>query len=147
MAQLYEVVETRLALERAFAFIADFSNSERWDPGTAWSKAPGDPTPAVGTVYQLGVRVGGRVALMEYRITELEPNSRVVLRGLGSNVQATDDIRFERMPQGTRIEYRADIRLTGWMKLLAPFAGGAFAKIARDAREGMATTLNALASS
>ena len=31
------------------------------------------------------------------------------------------------------------------MRLVAPFAGGAFAKIARDAREGMQATLDALA--
>jgi carbon monoxide dehydrogenase subunit G len=145
MAQLHEVVETRLPLEQAFAFIADFSNSERWDPGTAWSKALGDPTPAVGKAYQLGVRMGGRVAPMEYRITELQPNARVVLRGSGSNVEATDDIGFEATATGTRIDYRANIRLTGWMRLLAPFAGGAVAKIGRDAREGMQSTLDGMA--
>ena len=145
MAELHEVVETRLPLERAFEFIADFSNSERWDPGTAWSRPVGAPRPAVGTAYELGVRMGRRVAKMEYRIVELQPNSRVVLKGSGSNVEATDDIRFERTPAGTRIDYRADIRLTGMLRLVSPFAGGAFAKIGRDARDGMQATLDALA--
>ena len=148
MAALHEIVATRLPLERAFEFIADFSNSERWDPGTAWSKPVGDPRPAaVGNTYELGVRMGGRVAPMQYSITALEPNARVVLRGTGSSVEATDDIRFERTATGTRIDYRADIRLTGWMRLVAPFAGRAFAKIARDAREGMSSTLDAMAAS
>jgi carbon monoxide dehydrogenase subunit G len=145
MAVLHEVVETRLPLDQAFAFIADFSNSERWDPGTAWSKPLGDPTPAVGATYQLGVRMGSRVTPMEYRITKLEPHARVVLEGSGSNVRATDDIGFEATPSGTRIQYRANIRLTGWLRLIAPFAGGAFRKIARDAREGMKSTLDSMA--
>jgi hypothetical protein len=145
MAVLNEIVETRLALEPAFNFIADFSNSEKWDPGTAWSRAQGDPSPRVGAKYLLGVRMGSRVAEMEYRITALEPNARVVLQGSGSNVEATDDIRFSSTPTGTRVEYNADIRLTGWLRLLAPFTGGAFEKIARDAREGMTAALNGLA--
>lgn len=145
MAALHEIIETRLGLERAFDFIADFSNSAEWDPGTAWSRGGNDGPPQVGSTYRLGVRMGGRVAPMEYRITELEPNSRVVLRGSGSNVEATDDIRFSPSPAGTRIEYRADIRLTGWMRLLEPFAGRAFARIARDARAGMQSTLDGMA--
>ena len=145
MAVLHEVVETPLALEEAFAFIADFANSERWDPGTASSVALDAHPPAVGSRYRLGVRMGNRVAPMEYRIVELEPDSRVVLRGSGSGVEATDDIRFERTDQGTRIDYRADIHLTGWLRLVAPLAGRAFAKIARDAREGMEGTLDGLA--
>ena len=145
MAVLNEIVETRLALEPAFNFIADFSNSEKWDPGTAWSRPEGDPTPRVGATYRLGVRMGSRVAEMDYKITTHEPNGRVVLQGSGSSVHATDDIRFSATPTGTRIEYNADIRLTGWLRLLAPFTGGAFDKIARDAREGMTATLNAMA--
>ena len=60
--------ETALPIERAFAFVADFSNAERWDPGVAWSKAVAEPAPRVGAEYELGVRMGGRVAPMSYRI-------------------------------------------------------------------------------
>ena len=83
---------------------------------------------------------------MDYEITVLEPSSRVVLTGTGSGVQAVDDIRFEATATGTRIDYTADIRLTGLMRLAGPFAGGAFAKIARDARDGMKRALDQLAS-
>jgi carbon monoxide dehydrogenase subunit G len=89
--------------------------------------------------------MAGRIAPMEYRITVLEPNAKVVLRGEGSNVEATDEISFSATPSGTRIDYRADIRLTGLLRLAGPFASGAFAKIAREAREGMRSTLDAMA--
>ena len=130
MARLHETLETALPIERAFAFVADFSNADRWDPGVAWSKAVSGATPAVGVEYELGVRMGGRVAPMSYRITLLKPAERVVLGGRGSNVAAVDDIRFER---------------TGWLRLAAPFARGSFAAIARNARDGMQRTLDALA--
>jgi hypothetical protein len=46
---------------------------------------------------------------------------------------------------GTRIDYTADIRLGGLMRLAQPFVGGAFAKIARDALDGMQRALDARA--
>ncbi len=142
MATLNERIETALPLDEAFAFVADFANSKDWDPGVATSERI-DPGPlAVGARYQLGVRMGGGIASMEYEVTALEPLRRVVLAGEGSGVSAVDDIRFEATPSGTRIDYTADIRLRGVKRIVAPFAGGAFAKIARQARDGMQRALD-----
>jgi carbon monoxide dehydrogenase subunit G len=82
---------------------------------------------------------------MEYRISVFEPPSRVVLVGSGSGVSAVDEIRFGPAGTGTRIDYIADIRLGGLLRLAQPFLGGAFAKIARNAADGMGRTLAARA--
>ncbi len=82
---------------------------------------------------------------MDYEVTAFEPGRRVVLAGSGSGVAAVDQIRFEATPTGTRIDYVADIRLQGLMRLFTPFAGGALARIARDARDGMQRALDARA--
>lgn len=142
MTILRERIDTTLPLDEAFAFIADFANAERWDPGVVTSERIGSGPLGVGARYRLGVRMGGRVAPMEYEITTFEPSRRVVLTGAGSGVAAIDDIRFEATPSGTRIDYLADIRLRGLLRLVAPFAGGAFARIARDARDGMQRALD-----
>lgn len=141
MAILRETVETPLARDEAFAFVADFANAAQWDPGVIASAQLGDGPVGVGTRYQLLVRMGGRAAPMTYTVTAWEPGRRVVLAGTGSGVRATDEIRFEPAASGTRIAYTADIRLTGWRRLLAPFARGALARVARDAREGLAGEL------
>jgi carbon monoxide dehydrogenase subunit G len=78
---------------------------------------------------------------MTYEVTTWEPGRRVVLDGAGSNVVARDEIRFEPTATGTRVDYTADIRLTGWMRLAEPFAGGAFERIATDAAAGMQRAL------
>ena len=145
MPVLLEQIETTLPLPAAFAFIADFANAERWDPGVASSVQVNPGPVGVGTRYRLGVRMGRRVAPMEYEVTTYEPNQRVVLRGSGSGVAALDDIRFAATPSGTRIDYVADIRLRGVMALATPFAGGTFRAIARNARDGMQRMLDALA--
>jgi carbon monoxide dehydrogenase subunit G len=142
MPLLHETIETRLEPEAAFDFIADFANASAWDPGTATSRRIDDGPIRVGSRFALGVRMAGAVRPMDYRIVELEPGRRVVLAGSGSGVEATDTISFEPSSGGTRIEYRADIRLVGWRRLLAPVAGGAFARIAREARDGMQRTLD-----
>jgi carbon monoxide dehydrogenase subunit G len=82
---------------------------------------------------------------MEYRITEFDAPRRVVLTGTGPGVSAVDEIRFERAGAVTRIDYTADIRLGGLLRIAQPFLGAAFAKIGRDALDGMQRALDAQA--
>ncbi len=142
MPRLHETIETRLPIDETFALVADFANCSQWDPNTVTSDRIDDGPVRVGARYRLGVRQRGGIVPMEYRVTAWEPGRRVVLAGEGSGVRATDEIRFESIPSGTRVDYTADINLTGWMRLVGPFAGGALEKIARDAAAGMQRVLD-----
>jgi carbon monoxide dehydrogenase subunit G len=141
MTVLKERIDTSLAVAEAFAFVADFANAERWDPGVATSVRTDDGPLGVGATYRLGVRMAGRAVPMDYRVTEFEPDDRVVLTGSGRGVRAIDDIRFYPTATGTRIEYTADIRLVGLLRPAGPFAGASLARIGRAAREGMERAL------
>jgi carbon monoxide dehydrogenase subunit G len=142
MPRLHETIETPLPIDETFAFVADFANARHWDPGVASSERL-DPGPVgVGARYRLGIRMRGRVSPMEYRVTAYEPNRRVVLAGEGSGVRAVDEIRFAPAGGGTRIDYTADITLTGLLMLALPFSAGTFRKIATDALAGMQRALD-----
>ena len=65
MTRLHQQIETRLPLDAAFAFVADFANATRWDPGVATSEPVDDRPVGLGARYRLGVRMRGRVTLME----------------------------------------------------------------------------------
>ena len=145
MTRLTERIETTLPIDDVFAYVANFANSSEWDPGTATSERIDAGPVGLGARYRLGVRMQGRVAPMEYRITAFEAPRRVVLTGAGSGVASVDEIRFEPTAAGTRIDYTADIRLGGVLRLVQPFLGGAFSKIARDAVGGMQRALDARA--
>ena len=145
MTRLTEQIQTSLPIDDVFAFVADFANSMYWDPGVATSERIDAGPVGLGARYRLGVKMRGRVTPMEYRITTFDAPRRVVLTGEGSGVSAIDEIRFEPAGTGTRIDYTADIRLAGLMRLAQPFLGGAFAKIARDALDGMQRALDARA--
>ena len=147
MTRLTEQIETPLSIDAAFAFVADFANSSIWDPGVASSERLNPGPVGVGARYRLGVKLGGRVAPMEYRISVFEAPNRVVLVGAGSGVAAVDEIRFAPAGKGTRIDYAADIRLNGWMRLIQPFLGRAFSRIARNAIGGMQRELDRRAAS
>jgi carbon monoxide dehydrogenase subunit G len=146
MTRLHEEIETTLPPDVAFGFVADFANSERWDPGVRSSVRLDSGPVGVGATYKLEVKMGGRFAPMEYCVTDFEPGRRVVLTGKGSGVSAVDEIQFEPSSGGTRIHYTADIKLGGVLRLLQPFLGGAFRKVAADARDGMKNTLDEMAS-
>jgi hypothetical protein len=75
-------------------------------------------------------------------VAELERPRRVLLVGSGSGVDAVDEIRFDRVGSGTRIEYIADIRLRGWRRFVQPFLGRVFDGIGRDAANGMRVALD-----
>ena len=137
MTRLHERIETTLPLEETFDYIADFANARHWDPGVAAARRLDDGPVAAGSTFELEVRMGGRVAPMAYRISTLERPNRVVLTGTGSGVDAIDDIRFEARPGGTVVDYTADIRLRGLLRLAQPLLRRSFERIGRDAADGM----------
>lgn len=147
MPTLRETITTELPPAEAFAFVADFANAPAWDPGTVTSERIGTGPVGVGARYSLGVRMRGKVVPMEYRIESFDPPRRVVLHGSGSGVEARDEITFSADSAGSRIDYVAEIHLTGPMRLLEPFLGGVFAKLGRDAHDGMTRALDKLARS
>ena len=142
MTTLRERIETPLPIDETFAYVADFANSQEWDPGVATAVRLDTGPVRVGSRYRLGVRMGGRVAPMEYRISVFEPPTRVILTGEGSGVTAVDDIRFEPAGYGTRVDYTADIKLGGFLGLIQPLLGRAFGNLARNAVGGMQRTLD-----
>jgi hypothetical protein len=147
MTKLTESLETSLPQERAFAYVADWSRQAEWDPNTVSSEPIGEGVaPRVGARYALQVKMGPRAVPMEYRITELDAPDRLVLVGEGSGVWSQDVITFSQTPSGTRVDYEAEIRLSGVLGLLQPLLGRAFDGIARGAVAGMKRELEAQAS-
>ena len=147
MTRLERRLETRLGIDDAFAFVADFANAMHWDPGVATSEATSTGPTGKGSSYRLGVRMGSKVSTMDYRITEFEAPRKVVLAGTGSGVTATDEIRFtpSAAGTGTSIDYIADIRLGGFLGLIQPLLGRQFESLAKNAVDGMKKALDARA--
>ena len=145
MTRVHERITAVLPVEAAFDYIADFATNAEWDPNTTAARRLDEGPLGVGTHYELHVRMGGRTAPMTYRITEYDRPNRVVLVGEGSGVSSVDDIRFERSAGGTTVDYAADIRLGGFLRLVQPFLGSRFERLGKDAAAGMTRELQRLA--
>ena len=145
MAMLKGSLTTPLPRELAFEYIADWSRQAEWDPNTVTSTRIGDGESEVGARYALEVKMGPRVLPMEYRITEREAPSRLVLIGEGSGVWTEDVITFTEVESGTHVDYQAELKLTGLLRYAEPFLGRAYDGITKGAIEGMQRELDARA--
>ena len=147
MTKLVESVETPLPMAAAFDYVADFSRQAEWDPNTLTSKRIDDGELGVGARFALDVKFGRKTAPMEYRITEYQAPTKVVLIGDGSGVWTEDVITFSETATGTRVDYEAEIKLSGLPGVVQPLLGRAFDGIARGVVAGMKRELDALATS
>jgi carbon monoxide dehydrogenase subunit G len=145
MTRIHERIEVDLPIDAAFDYIADFANNAEWDPNTTAAHRIDEGPVGVGAQYRVDVRIGNRTAPMTYRITEYDRPRRVVLVGEGSGVSSVDDIRFQESAGRTAVDYVADIRLGGLLRLVQPFLGGRFDRLGKDAASGMFRELNELA--
>jgi hypothetical protein len=147
VTRLAEHLITTLDRETAFRYVADFSRQAEWDPNTVSARRIDAGDLGVGARFALQVKVGRKAVPMEYRITEYEAPTRVVLVGEGGGVWSQDVITFTEVPDGTRVDYVAEIKLGGLLGLAQPLLGPALARVGRGAVEGMQRELDRLAGS
>ncbi len=146
MASYQTLVATALSADRAFAYLADFTNITQWDPGTqsAEQATPGEV--GVGTVFQLSVRFLGRGVPLEYHVVAYDAAARTItLRADNGSVVATDTITV--MPRGTGsvVDYRADLQPKSLAWLFDPPLRLLFRVIAGQGRAGMLRELQRIA--
>lgn len=141
------VVERRIRVARSaadcFAYLADFSTCEQWDAGVDRARKLTPGAPAVGSEFDLQLRVLGRRVPMRYRLTALDPNRELVLKGQGDGFAVLDRIGFLAMgEQQTEIHYRADMDLGAIPALVRPLAQAWCERIGTVAMQGLQSALD-----
>jgi uncharacterized protein YndB with AHSA1/START domain len=134
-------VDTPLA--KVFPYLADFTTTNEWDPGTVRTvRQSGDGE--VGTRYHNTSKFGGRETELVYVLESLEPNRRIALRGENKTVVAHDTMELTGDSAGTTVTYTADFAFKGLARLVAPLLAPAFKKLGDDAEQGMREALSRL---
>lgn len=137
-------IETGCPADEAFAFVADFSTTERWDPGIVEAKRLDDGPIGVGSRFELVSKFGSREQTIVYEITRFDPPRSVTLLGEGETFRGTDVISFEsREGGGTRVRYEADLGLKGFAALALPFIRKRLDTMSDDAVAGLKSALDA----
>ncbi|UCE87718.1 MAG: SRPBCC family protein [Deltaproteobacteria bacterium] len=141
MAYYRAELDVRRPIDEVFAYLADFSNTERWDPGVVSAKQRDDGPVTVGTEFEVVATFLGQELPLVYRIVQYDPPGRVVLEAENDNLRSVDTITFEKTARGTRLTYDANLTLKG-VRYVADFALHlAFQWIGRRALEGLRAAL------
>ncbi|WP_370249145.1 SRPBCC family protein [Nocardioides sp.] len=138
-----------VAPEVVFDYLADFTATESWDPGTVSTvRTSGDG--GLGTTYTNVSRFLGRKVTVRYTCITFDRPSHVVFRGRNGRATATDDLSFapaetdDGVP-GTRITYRATFDFGQPLNLLVPpLMRGRVEALADETVEALTTALLAL---
>lgn len=140
--RLKETREINRPIAEVFAYTADFSNVEEWDPGVKEAHQTSSGATGVGTTYHVLVKFGAREIPMTYEITEYERDSRVVLHGKGETLEALDDIKFTESPNGTLVDYTADLEFKNWIRFFVPLMSPMLKNVGTKALDGLVESLS-----
>jgi carbon monoxide dehydrogenase subunit G len=108
-------------IETVFDYLADFTHTNEWDPGTVETRrTSGDG--GVGTTYANTSEFIGRKTDLTYETLTHERPTRLVFRGKNKTATATDTLTFSPTGDGpsTQVHYRADFEFGFPISLVAP---------------------------
>jgi len=130
MPSVERTFEVVAPLDDVFDYLADFTHTEQWDPGTVSTTRLDDGPLAVGSRFRNVSEFMGRRTELEYTLRELDHGKRLVFSGVNRTARATDHLTFSGDSGRTTITYRADFEFHGFAKLVGPFIKPALERIA-----------------
>jgi uncharacterized protein YndB with AHSA1/START domain len=141
--RLQKTVVVDKPLAEVFAYLADFTTTTEWDPGTVSTvRQRGDGS--IGTTYLNTSTFLGRQTELTYEVREFVPDERIRLRGENPTVVAIDTMSFRKVEAGTEVTYEAEFTFKGPARFLAPLLRPALERLGRQAQTGMREALRRL---
>ena len=109
------------SVESVFDYLADFTHTNDWDPGTLETRrTSGDG--GIGTTYANRSEFLGRETELTYETITHERPIHLQFRGTNKTATATDSLTFSPVGDGasTQVHYRADFEFRFPVSLVAP---------------------------
>ncbi|PZS14079.1 MAG: polyketide cyclase [Pseudonocardiales bacterium] len=144
MITVQRAVEVDRPLEAVFDYLADFTHTEQWDPGTVSTVRTDSGPLGVGARFHNVSEFRGRRTELDYRVMRFDPGEHLTFTGDNRTVTATDDLALRASASGTHITYRAHFRFKRWARLAEPLLKRGFQKIADDTVAQLRATLETL---
>jgi hypothetical protein len=113
-----------------FDYLADFTNTEEWDPGTrSCERISGDG--GVGTTYRNVSSFLGRESEIIYTTVELERPTRIHLTGHNEQFDGHDVLGIRAHGTGSEVTYTAEFAFSGAARLAVPVVAAYLPLLAR----------------
>ncbi|MTD43388.1 polyketide cyclase [Conexibacter sp. W3-3-2] len=143
MARYVATVPSSRDADAAFAYMADFTNAQEWDPGVVRGERLDDGPIGLGSRFKITVK-SLRESSLVYEITEYDAAARrLVLRGTNALVISVDEISVSPSADGSgsEVTYDADLVFRGPLRLLDPILKLSFKSIGDKAAAGLRETI------
>lgn len=119
MPSVERTVTVDQPVERVWAYVSDWRNTEEWDPPTVSTvRTSGDG--GVGTTYHNVSKFLGSEQDVHYVVTESVDSERLQLAGDAGSIKLLDTITFRSTGTGTEVTYHAEFTPQGAAKLAEP---------------------------
>ena len=142
--KLERTVTVDVPIRTAFDYLADFTTTTQWDPGTV-STIRDEGDGGVGTTYLNTSRFLGRETSLTYVVEEFEPDAVIRLRGENETVLSVDTMTFRSTGSATTVTYTAEFTFKGLSRLAAPLLRPALNRLGDGAESGLRAALTNLA--
>jgi carbon monoxide dehydrogenase subunit G len=132
--------------EAVFDYLADFTHTNDWDPGTVETRrTSGDG--GVGSTYANTSEFLGRKVDLIYETLELQRPGRIRFRGQNDSVTSVDTIDLVAHAGGTELTYDVEMSFHGLlMKVFGPLAAKpGMERLATRTQDQMQRCLSSLA--
>lgn len=120
MPSVSRTFEVDAPIDDVFDYLADFTNTEHWDPGTVSTTRLDDGPLTEGSRFHNVSTFLGRRTELEYTLRVLDHGKHLVFVGVNRTATATDDLTFSGSDNRTKITYRAKFEFHGVAKLIGP---------------------------
>jgi uncharacterized protein YndB with AHSA1/START domain len=136
MIEMQREVTTTAPPDAVFDYLADFTTSEQWDPGSIrTTRISGDG--GVGTRYANTSRFAGRTSDLVYEVIGVTPGRSIQLRGENDALVAHDSITVTPHEGGSLVTYRIEFAFQGWLRCGEPLLRFPVANLMDKGVEGL----------
>ena len=140
MARYVMSVRTPMAPADAFAYLADLSRFDEWDPGISRAEQVEGHGPGEAAVYELDASG----TTLRYVVEQYDPPTLVRAKARSTFITSVDTITVEPADEGpgSIVTYDADVTLNGLLRIGDPILGLAFDRIGDRAARGLTEKLD-----
>ncbi|MDX1736184.1 MAG: SDR family NAD(P)-dependent oxidoreductase [Halioglobus sp.] len=136
---LDESVTVNRPVDEVFAYVAEFSRIEEWDPAVKSARKLTAGAPGVGTRFQVDMKAGFSLS---YEIVEFEPDARLLMTVRSRFFDAREEILFESAKGGgTTVRYIATFDFSSPLSGLDSAFPGLMDRVGKSAMRGLQEAL------
>jgi hypothetical protein len=143
MARYVVHVRSPKSVEESFAYMADLTNFQEWDPGVLSADQVRGEGPGPGAAYDVEVKGVPRPLTLTYRLITYEAPHRFVAKAKSKMLSSVDTIEVRPDDRdGSIVTYDAELTLAGVLAAADPLLKRAFDGIGDRAANGLVNALD-----